>query len=202
MDAKWLKMQFDLNPDMVKSDLAEQLGLEPPAISKILKGTRQIKAQEYAQMRAFFGFPSIEAGDPVYTSGYRLGELANGNAMEEEHVFAQEEDWVIPQKIINKRTSATADQIKIFENKEPLMAPEFALGAHVVVDLSDAQPSPPGVFVIYDGMGHMLRHCEFVANSSPQEITISAHCSNFTEQRLFLDDVTIVGRVIAKLQML
>ena len=82
------------------------------------------------------------------------------------------------------------------------MAPEFNRDEHVLVDLSDCTPSPPGSFIISDGFGVMLRNCALIAQSDPVEIKITALKQSFQSQELPLDDVQIIGRVIAKLQWL
>lgn len=71
MDSQWLQLQFRLNPDKTKADLARALGLEPPAISKILAGNRQIKAQEYVKMREFFGMGGTSYNVPI-TDDYSI----------------------------------------------------------------------------------------------------------------------------------
>ena len=204
MDSQWLKMQFDLHPDKTKAALAKALGLEPPAISKIIKGTRQIKAQEYVMMRRFFGLPSNDDKaqrdkDPI---SYTLAPLEARDGLAEGATEAEGGEWVIPADILIARTSAAPHQIKIFQIRETIMEPDFKQGEYVLVDLSDCVPSPPGTFIVSDGFGHMARFCEFVPNSKPPEVRVSAKNNGFLPQILTLSDFTIVGRIIAKLQML
>ena len=82
------------------------------------------------------------------------------------------------------------------------MEPDYKRGEHVLIDMSDKKPSPPGAFIISDGFGVMLRNCEFVPHSNPPEIRISASKPSFQTQALRRDDFDIIGRVIAKLQWL
>ncbi len=201
MDSQWLKIQFDINPDKSKAELARALGLEPPAVSKILNGARQIKAQEYNLMRKFFGLPvDGEHATRPSNDGYRLETLAGGQGLEEDS--GHDGSWVIPAEILNQRTQASPNQIKIFKVQDHFMEPEFRRGEHVLVDLSDAKPTPPGNFIISDGFGHMLRACAFAPKSNPPQIKISAMASEFQTQVLEAGDIDIVGRVIAKLQWL
>ncbi len=110
-------------------------------------------------------------------------------------------DWVIPASVLNTRTQAPPEKIRIFEIGENTMEPDFRRGESVLVDLCDIKPSPPGVFLVSDGFGHMVRRCEFVPRSNPPEVKISANESGFQPQTLKLADFKIIGRVIAKLQM-
>lgn len=204
MDSQWLKTQFKLNPEKTKAGLARQLNLESPAISKILNGTRQIKAQEYNTMRQYFGLPvDGAAAVQVPEQAYRLEILAGQQKLQEaEAVGYARDSWIIPANIMTQRTQAPPDQIKIFTVEESVMEPDYRRGEHVLVDLSDLSPSPPGPFIVSDGFGLMLRHCEYVPKSQPIEIKISASSRSFQSQILKLDDFEIVGRVIAKLQWL
>lgn len=203
MDAFWLNTQFEQNPHRTKAGLAGKLGLEPPAISKILNGTRQIKAQEYILMREYFGLGEYNEQDVQYDqSTYTLGPLNDTPTLNEISNPGQNSEWVLPANILNQRTKAPPNLIKIFEVKESVMEPDFKQGESVLVDLSDQNPSPPGTFILFDGFGYMLRSCEFVPKSNPPEIKISAAKQGFQAQTLKENDVEIIGRVIAKLQML
>lgn len=200
MDSQWLKVQFDLNPDKSKADLAKALGLEPPAISKILNGSRQIKAVEHHEMRRYFGLPvDGEHATKLPDSAYRL-ETLSGNQQLSEGDKNTAEDWIIPADVLSVRTKAPSHQIKIFTVQENLMEPDYRLGEHVLVDLSDNKPSPPGAFVISDGHGHMIRFCEFVLKTTPTDIKVSAKNDGFQSQILQQADFNLIGRVIAKLQ--
>lgn len=202
MDSQWLKNQFDLNPDKSKTALARSLGLEAPAISKILNNTRQIKAHEYIKMRAFFGLPvdgANAAAGPARHQG-TLSPLDETGFRDDANTQSSESHWIIPAEILSKRTQAPPGKVKIFQINETLMEPEFRRGEYVLIDLSDTHPSPPGAFVLSDGFGYMMRHCEFVPRSTPPEIVVSACRREFQPQTLALEDVSIIGRVIAKLQ--
>ena len=197
MDSEWLKLQFKMHPDKTKSGLAEALGLEPPAISKTLNGNRQIKAAEYVIMRRYFGLPvdgekALQAPKNSY-----LIESLNQDGFEDGEGFS---DWILPASLLSERTEAQPEQVKIYQIQERVMEPEFKHGEHVLVDLSETNPSPPGVFVVSDGFGYLIRHCEFIPSSEPAEIKVSAADKSFQPQILELKEFKIIGRVIAKLQ--
>ena len=204
MDFQWLKRQFDHNPDKSKAGLARALQLEPPAISKILNGARQIKAQEYNLMRQYFGLPiDGERAATLPENSYRLDMLAGSEqALKERDHDNRDDSWIIPAEILSARTQAPPDKIKIYSVKENLMEPDYRRGEHVLIDMSDKVPSPPGAFIISDGFGVMLRNCEYLPHSDPAEIRISASTPTFQTQTLRSDDFKVLGRVIAKLQWL
>lgn len=202
MDKEWLETQFKLNPDKNKADLARALGLEPPAVSKMLHGKRQIKAGEYVAMRRFFGLPSDGArgaGLAAATS-YVLETLAPEMRESGPEDAAADDAWVMPAHIFQNRTKAPPEKIKIFTVHGDAMLPDFKPGAQVLVDLSDIKPSPAGEFVVSDGHGHIIRQCEFVPHSNPPEIKLSALNKKYEPYTVLLEKAEIIGRVLAKLE--
>lgn len=196
----WLKAQFEAHPSLSKAELAKALKLEPPAISKILNGSRQVKADEYATMRRYFGLPvDGQAATAGGQAAYILDPLHNTQSLQDDNGDAAPQ-WHIPAEIISKRTQATPDKIRVFTIEDNLMEPNFRRDEPVLVDLSQTTPSPPGTFIVSDGFGYMARNCEFLPNSTPPEIKLSASDTSFQPQTLKADDFRIIGRVIAKLQ--
>ena len=45
-------------------------------------------------------------------------------------------------------------------------------GDIVLVDLGRSAPTPPGVFVLYDGMGLVAKRLEHIPNSDPPRVRI------------------------------
>lgn len=197
MDSEWLKLQFKLNPTKTKSGLAESLGLEPPAISKILNGNRQIKAAEYAIMRRYFSLPvDGESATAPSKNSYLIKPLDKAGLEDNENTS----DWVLPASLLSEHTESPPEQVKIYQIQERIMEPDFKHGEHVLVDKSQTEPSPPGVFIVSDGFGYLIRHCEFIPSSKPPQIKVSAKDTNFQSQILELEEFNVIGRVIAKLQ--
>ena len=198
MDAQWLNKQFKINPKKSKAKLATALGLEPPSVSKILNGTRQIKAQEYLIMRDYFDLPNDAENSNHSATSYTLQPLMGPKGLGAQ--IQPKENWVIPASLLSPRTDAAQSEIKVFKIQESMMAPDFNNGEHVIIDLSDHTPSPPGIFAVSDGFGMMIRHCEFMAGSKPPAIRVSANQQKFQPQILRLGEFKVLGRVIAKLQ--
>jgi len=202
MDMQWLRAQFELHPEKTKAGLARALSLEPPAVSKILSGARQIKAPEYILMRKFFGLPADgEKALKTSPESYIVDPLHSQSQLQDRNADTQSQ-WIIPAQIVKQHTDTSSEHIKSFRVEDNMMAPEFNRDEHVLVDLSDRTPSPPGTFIISDGFGVMLRNCALIAQSDPLEIKITALKQSFQSQEQSFDEAQIIGRVIAKLQWL
>jgi phage repressor protein C with HTH and peptisase S24 domain len=84
MDSVWLRERFEKNPDKTQRALAIELGLDPAAVNRMLKGERQVKLHEVPVIRKFFGEPeggatgdanlynALSPNRPWATSGDRI----------------------------------------------------------------------------------------------------------------------------------
>lgn len=74
MDSPWLKKLFSDHPEKSQAALARELGVDPSAVTRILKGERQIKAYEVPRITKFFtgeeqgtdGRPSLYSALPSF----------------------------------------------------------------------------------------------------------------------------------------
>jgi len=198
--ADWLKAQFTIHKNKAKADLAKELGLEPPAISKILNGSRQIKAREYMIMRRFFGLPSDGVQSLKHNTNAIKALPPIKNIMHEPE--GNDFDWGPHAIITNQHQKPYARNLGSFIVTDQHMEPDFKRDESVLVDLSDKIPTPTGIFVVSDKFSYMVRRCEIVPHSNPPKVIITALEANFQSQTLKLKDFEIIGRVIAKLTWL
>lgn len=87
-------------------------------------------------------------------------------------------------------------RIRILAVRGTSMEPELWSGQRVMVDVSDTTPSPPGIFVVWDGLGLVLKYVEVVANSDPVRVRISSAHHAFQPYERNLGEAYINGRVI------
>lgn len=69
-------------------------------------------------------------------------------------------------------------------------------GDRIMVDTSARNPSPPGIFVLWDGFGIVVKRLERVPRSEPPTIRIMSDNPAHPPYELTGDEVKIVGRVI------
>jgi len=87
-------------------------------------------------------------------------------------------------------------KIRIIPVRGNSMEPELWSGQRVMVDIEDQMPSPPGVFVVWDGLGLVLKYVEVVPNSDPVRVRISSAHPAFKPYERNLEEAYINGRVI------
>jgi hypothetical protein len=196
MDSQWLQTQFRLHPAKSKADLARVLGLEPPAISKILGGGRQIKAQEYIMMRQFFGLPvdgeralAVTASRSVAVGGLAEGASSGGYT-----------SYAPSRAVPSQRPSTNlSEQLRVFRVEEDVMEPDYARDEHVLVDTTQKSPDPAGVFIVCDGFTYMIRDCAYTADGDNGKVRVSARKKDFQAQILAPHEFLVIGRVVAKI---
>jgi len=90
----------------------------------------------------------------------------------------------------------SSNRIRIIPVKGNSMEPTLWPGQRVMVDIEDKTPSPPGIFVVWDGLALVLKFVEVVPNSDPLKVRISSANKNFLAYERTLDEAHINGRVV------
>ena len=104
--------------------------------------------------------------------------------------------WLFPEPLIRHELRATPEHLRLItvdgDSMEPLLAP----GDRILVDTSQRIPVPPGIFVIWDGMGLVAKRVEHVPSSDPPKITVRSINPEYAPYELTGEEVNIVGRVV------
>lgn len=89
------------------------------------------------------------------------------------------------------------DQVRIISVVGDSMAPTLFAGQRVMIDTADRTPSPPGVFVLWDGDGLVLKRVERVFGSKdPAKLAIMSDNPKYRTYEVPIEEVHINGRVI------
>lgn len=94
----------------------------------------------------------------------------------------------------------TPDGIVIVEVIGDSMFPTLVPGQRVFVNTHDRKASPPGIFVVWDGLGLVLKRVEFVDHSDPPRVRIISDNPSYKTYERDLEEAHIQGRVIGSLQ--
>lgn len=106
-------------------------------------------------------------------------------------------EWTMPADLIRAHTTASSE-LAIIRVEGDSMEPDYRPGERVLVDRSRRKPSPPGVFVVWDGMGLVLKRVELVPGSDAKRIRLSSINDGYMPYEIDVDDYTIIARVIGK----
>lgn len=107
--------------------------------------------------------------------------------------------WSLPASSVDGYVK-DAKSIKIIQVIGDSMIPEFLPGQRIFVDTSDCLPSPPGVFVVWDGFGLVMKRCSMVPHSDPPTVKLVSTNKAYPDYEVSTTDAQIQGRVVGKLQ--
>ncbi len=87
------------------------------------------------------------------------------------------------------------DDLRIMRVEGDSMEPTLLDRDTVLVDLTKKTPSPPGIFVLHDGMGLVAKRVEIVPRSEPLRLRIVSDNTRYAAYDVTVDEANIVGRI-------
>ncbi|HLJ21411.1 MAG TPA: S24 family peptidase [Stellaceae bacterium] len=106
--------------------------------------------------------------------------------------------WQMPSEIVRGYTTAPAAELRIITVLGDSMEPTLLPGQRVLVDTADRRPSPPGVFVVWDGLGLVVKRVQLLPHTDPPRVKITSDNQNYEPYERTLDEAYIQGRVIGQ----
>ncbi|TXL70129.1 S24 family peptidase [Vineibacter terrae] len=214
LDLKKVSLKADLNhaylqqfiyrgvpanlPESVREAVGKILSIPPDA----LKGKGKARAGRQTQVDQTPDQPPV-IGD---ASSVRVPEFdvraamgPGGSLIEIDDATASDAvvgEYSFPRDGFRQLYGAPPDAVRIISVVGDSMTPTLFPGQKVMVDLTDRRPSPPGIFVVYDGLGLVLKRVEVVFGSDPPRVRISSDNQNHAPYERTLDEAHINGRVI------
>lgn len=86
-------------------------------------------------------------------------------------------------------------KLRIMHVEGDSMMPMLHDGDIVLVDLGRRAPTPPGVFVLHDGMGLIAKRLEHIPNSDPPRVRIISDNPFYAPYEGVAEDMNIIGRI-------
>lgn len=76
------------------------------------------------------------------------------------------------------------------------MQPTLLHNDIVLIDTSKKHPTPPAIFILFDGVGLAAKRCELLSDNTNPQVRVISDNSSYSTYDKSLADVLIVGRVI------
>ena len=216
MDTSWFKTRLK-KIGKTQADLAQYLDIKPSSVSRMFKGSRQMRSSEIG---AVANFISASIGEVMQHAGIAQSQnvmafnntntlreeaatfgtpLDNQISIEEVGDFTSDNSqsrghWIMPQDFVNNRTDSATEKLFMMTIRDDGMTPTLAIGSKILVDTSNTTPNPPGIFLVADDIGYRIRRLEMLPES---QVKISTDNTNYTTQTCSLDQLKIKGRVVA-----
>ncbi len=105
--------------------------------------------------------------------------------------------WIAPLGLAEGPVHSLGPRVIVIEVIGDSMVPALNPGDRVVVDTADRTPSPPGMFVVWDGLGLVVKRVEYIAHSAPPILRLFSDNGHYAPYERSLGEAQIRGRVIA-----
>jgi hypothetical protein len=161
------------------------------------------KGVEAAELFALAGMDGARAAakGAAPAGMLRIDELdvrasaGDGLTGESEKVIAA---WQLPSEVVRYHSSAPASELRFITVLGDSMEPTLQPGQRVLVDTGDRVPTPPGIFVVWDGLGLVVKRVQALAHSEPMRVRISSDNPKYEGYERTLAEAYIQGRVIGQ----
>lgn len=191
--------------------IAATIKRDRTAATKMLGGTRSVKAQELEPLKALLAEYEREAGDSeiarrddnlqsLFDDGLVIDYVpvdilptyagAGGGGTGD----AERRKALLPRKLVQE-LHAAPDDLLVIEIRGTSMEPDFKQGDQIVVDKRDRNTRFGGPFAIFDGDTYILKNVERLPGEENQLRVFSSN-AGFGEWIVPMDQVRIEGRPV------
>lgn len=187
-------------------ELARQADVKPSFIYDILNGKsanpstiRLARVAEKLNVSLTYLVGQEEANDTGPTADNSLYVTLSTLSVENGAIITSEtegEPYYFHRTWISDRLSTKPNNIRLLFVEGDSMEPSLCHGDMVLLDLTKNSPSPPGIFVLFDGMGLTIKRLELISGSDTPMVRISSDNPQYDVAQQAIEDIQIVGRVV------
>lgn len=186
-------------PEDVRAALAAHLGCAEDELRHTKRPPR--KPRRRSEPRLTASTPSLPPGGGDVPEGYgRVREIdvraSAGPGAIHEGFEEIKQVWYFPENVIRHEFRARTADLRMITIDGDSMEPLLSSGDRVLIDTSQRVPAPPGIFVIWDGMGLVAKRIEHEPNSDPPVVVIKSVNPEYQTYERSAEEIHIVGRVV------
>lgn len=82
--------------------------------------------------------------------------------------------WILGERLVRHEFQATPEELRMITLRGDSMEPLASRGSQLLIDISERDPVPPGIFVVWDGMGLVTKRIEHVQHSDPPRVRLKS----------------------------
>lgn len=186
--------------------VSEMLGKNPAYLQQYLRRNipRELGERERSRLAEILGLDEGQLGAPkrkgaapspeiyVTVPEYDVRVSAGDGALATAENMRAE--WPFNAEYVRQALNLHPDRLAIVEVRGDSMLPTLSSGDRVMVDLQDRQVSQPGIFVLYDGGGTVIKRVEKIPGQD--RIVLISDNAIHSRYEISGDDVHVVGRVV------
>ncbi len=166
--------------------LAAHLGCPPEELEhdRMLSRRPRGEARRRRAPRGYRSIPEIDV------------RAAAGSAAWHEVLEEAKETWLLADPLIRHEFRARPEDLRMITVDGDSMEPLLSSGDRLLIDLSRRVPVPPGIFVIWDGMGLVAKRIEHVPLSEPPRVRIKSVNPDYPGYERLAEEIRVVGRAV------
>ena len=166
------------NPTSSKlTAVANELGV---SMQYLLSGVHQVMSYRQREWNDVVEISSIEI-----ESSTKGTMLISSDSERKPYYFRT--DWV------QKKLKTQPENLRAIFIRGDEMSPTLQAGDMILVNITEKMPNPPGVFVLFDGMGMVIKRLEMIAK---EKVRVLSDNGQYLPYERELNEVNIVGRVV------
>ncbi len=104
--------------------------------------------------------------------------------------------WLFADPLIRHEFRARPEDLRMITVDGDSMEPLLSSGDRILIDVSQRVPAPPGIFVIWDGIGLVTKRIEHVPHSEPSKVMIKSLNPEYASYERLAEEVRVVGRAV------
>ena len=112
-----------------------------------------------------------------------------------ETVLAPAEPYQFRRSWIRDHLQVDPEALRVMRIEGDSMLPTLREGDVVLVNTARREPSPPGIFVLFDGMALIAKRLELTGDASQPRVRVRSDNPAYEPYERPLDAISIVGRV-------
>lgn len=171
--------------------LADAAGVDPPRFGQNANKTPQNSGLK-------FDTPKSVPSARIIEMDVRASAGA-GSVVEYED---EKHSWGFPEQWIRAELDTQPGNLYIITIAGDSMPGVLEPGDKAIVNIADRQPTPPGTFILHDGLGLVAKRIEHIDHSDPPTIRITSTNPAYETYERTLEEAHIMGRVVARWERL
>lgn len=121
---------------------------------------------------------------------------AGGGSQLDNSEHANIEHYMFRRNWIRSGLNTQPEHLRMLSITGDSMEPTITHGDSILVDTSKTNPSPPGIFVLHDGCGLVVKRIEIIPGSQQPRLRILSDNTQYPPYERDMHDTRIIGRVV------
>jgi phage repressor protein C with HTH and peptisase S24 domain len=177
-------------PDDLRLRLAEHFGVDNEDLTHRLTLPRDGRFRKQSSAAT----PSLPDG-VLAIPEIDVRAAAGPGALNEDHPETLG-TWYLPTGLLQHELRARSGDVRLMSVRGDSMWPTLGDGDRILVDLSHKAPSPPGIFVLWDGFGLVTKRVDRIPGGEQPRIRLVSDNDAYPAYDCDVQDINVIGRVI------